>query len=1138
MKGKARKFLRMVLPAVMLCSPAGASSARTFSRYRGRVVAVQSETADAVERQIGKNRDTDPFALFGTDAKPVHEEVAAAGRDVLDFLKSNGLLRATGEAVSEASGDLEIGDLGRKEFAHASPYSHCHSTWGTYNTNTTNTNPTVCVNSWNGVWHTKTTAPVFQDAWVANKTATSFDVNVDVNKSSTVYAVLVLSTAPAPGSAQVKSGVDGSGAAAVQTKSLPLTSGDFTGAISFSGLNANTKYMVYLVADSGTELTPTPESVNPAYEFGTISSAGTWKFPKVRTDSNGDFYTLYKDSAANTLRFVKWNGASWSNYATLTAGNVPGRTTVSYGNEYRANFEFDGNDNLHVIFNAGTGIMANTQDGFHGVYNGASWTVSQIANDPNPPDETRLFIDGNNKAHVVYHVDGYGVGRNYILKYATNAGGSWSSREILETVNRGTDELHDSYVVVGSSGTVTLFYRREDVQNSRQDNYYMTTSADNFAANTLILNGKGLAKQYQVGNVIIDGNDRIHYVYSNWTDSTGHYRTNASGSWVTTTLSSSNYPLAGALDITIDGTTTYILATGNSGYFFQEKVGGGSWADGHTFSLNGSFRDRFGLHSGSNRIMIVSENSSDWTISYHSGTIGGYGLTESAAATDSDGTLTAAGGVTEPVNIPTSADSGAPVGVFDFTIADGGSADGLTLDVSQINLNLSGTASGNISKLRFNLTGCASKSAVAPSGTTVSFAAAGISVADGGSINCTVQAYWNNNTGITDNQTIALRIDGDTDLTVDDSKTRMSGSNAPVATGSMATTVNAIKLVFTTQPAGSVSGIPLTTQPVVAAQDAAGNTDTDFTGVVNLTEASDGSLTNAGKAAANGVAGFTDLTYSASVDQQSFVLTADESGSLTTANANPIISDVVATQLVFTPQPAPLTVKDGVPLDFATDPIVAARNADNIIDTDFNDTVTLTETGVGTATYTNNVKPAINGIAEFTGLTITYSAGSPPETFALQANDGNDGANAEGNLPSKSSANLTAIPVNPGYWTGAVNSDWNNSANWDDVKVPSVAVDVLIRPTSHAEVTNPPMVNISDAVCRNLTIEDGATLSISAAGNILNVGGTYTKKGTGKINASNGGKAVVKGAIYKDTALRLDVGGAGGLEIKSSIDIP
>jgi len=350
---------------------------------------------------------------------------------------------------------------------------------------------------------------------------------------------------------------------------------------------------------------------------GIISSDGTWKFPKLRTDSNGNYYILHWDNVNNALRFVKWNGLTWEEYTSITASSVPGRIHISYGNDYQANYDFDTNDNLHVIFSAGTSSFAGSHDPYHGVYDGSSWTFTLVEDTANLPEEINLFVDAQNYVHTVYHVDAYPIGRQHILTYSTNTSGSWQAREILETTSRDLDELHDNYVVVDSNGKVSIVYRREDLQNLRQDNYYVTDS-DNFTLQTKIPQLQGIAdvKQYLVGNVTTDGNDVIHLVFSNLTDSTAHHLFKGTGNWVEIDLSSVNHTITGALDISTTATGLRVLTQTDSGYLFQKKAAGESWQDSLFFPLTGEFSDRFKIDETSKTTMLVYENSSVWEIGY------------------------------------------------------------------------------------------------------------------------------------------------------------------------------------------------------------------------------------------------------------------------------------------------------------------------------------------------------------------------------------------------------------------------------------------------------------------------------------------------------------------------------------------
>ena len=105
----------------------------------------------------------------------------------------------------------------------------------------------------------------------------------------------------------------------------------------------------------------------------------------------------------------------------------------------------------------------------------------------------------------------------------------------------------------------------------------------------------------------------------------------------------------------------------------------------------------------------------------------------------------------------------------------------------------------------------------------------------------------------------------------------------------------ATKLVFTAQPAGSVSGNPLLTQPVLIARDDLGFVDTGFSDLITLTTTAPGTLLFNTSTAVAGVATFTNVTYLAALDNETFVLTADDQvggaeGDLPAIIANPVFS--------------------------------------------------------------------------------------------------------------------------------------------------------------------------------------------------------------------------------------------------------
>lgn len=383
----------------------------------------------------------------------------------------------------------------------------------------------------------------------------------------------------------------------------------------------------------------------------------------------------------------------------------------------------------------------------------------------------------------------------------------------------------------------------------------------------------------------------------------------------------------------------------------------------------------------------------------------------SVLAADATSTLTAGGGVAEPVGIATSIDSdAAAVDVLDFTIHDAGTSDGLATLVSQVAVNVGGTSTDTErGKITWRLFGPDHPGGVTgtynAANDAITFSGLTISVANGGNETYRLNAYFNDNTGVVDGRTITLSVDGDTDLTVGASDSQMAAGQSPVTNGSGGTIdVVATELRFTTQPAGSVSGLALTTQPVVAATDAFGNVDTDFAETISLSEASAGSLSGDTETAIAGVATFTNVSYSATADQQPFTLTAnDDDGvgtDLPTVNANSVTSDVVATLLVFTTQPSPTTVASGQNVDFTADPEVVAYNFEAVVDTGFASNIVLEEAnGAGSATLTGTgdsdgspstvTRAPTAGVVTFSNLAITYTlAGAGNETFNLRVSGG------------------------------------------------------------------------------------------------------------------------------------------------------
>ncbi|MFT3911092.1 MAG: T9SS type A sorting domain-containing protein [Ferruginibacter sp.] len=87
--------------------------------------------------------------------------------------------------------------------------------------------------------------------------------------------------------------------------------------------------------------------------------------------------------------------------------------------------------------------------------------------------------------------------------------------------------------------------------------------------------------------------------------------------------------------------------------------------------------------------------------------------------------------------------------------------------------------------------------------------------------------------------------------------------------------------------------------------------------------------------------------------------------------------------------------------------------------------------------------------------------------------------------------NVTTSSCNAGEWIGNTNTDWFTASNWCSGAIPTASTDAIIL----AGAPNQPNINAAGAVVRNITINSGATLTITGA-NGLSVSGDWTNNGT------------------------------------------
>ena len=222
---------------------------------------------------------------------------------------------------------------------------------------------------------------------------------------------------------------------------------------------------------------------------------------------------------------------------------------------------------------------------------------------------------------------------------------------------------------------------------------------------------------------------------------------------------------------------------------------------------------------------------------------------------------------------------------------------------------------------------------VNPTGVTVNDTAKPITFTGGTTVAATAHTIVNAVAGT------GLRITND-----QDAETQNVTISTTSDSGAFALTINpgaATKLAFVTQPAGSVSGSVLTTQPVIEAQDQYGNTDTTY--VTNVVASEDDAGTLIGTTTVTPVAGvatFSDLVYTATADHEIFQIDV-ASGALTPATSSDVDCDVVATKFVI------LDPTDGT-VDAPITVTVDALDNGDLKDVDYTLDVTLVTDGSAT----------------------------------------------------------------------------------------------------------------------------------------------------------------------------------------------
>ncbi|WP_298229453.1 S26 family signal peptidase [Gryllotalpicola sp.] len=288
----------------------------------------------------------------------------------------------------------------------------------------------------------------------------------------------------------------------------------------------------------------------------------------------------------------------------------------------------------------------------------------------------------------------------------------------------------------------------------------------------------------------------------------------------------------------------------------------------------------------------------------------------------------------------------------------------------------------------------------------------------------------------------------------------------------------ASKLVFTTSPSNAARNVAFTTQPVVAVQDAGGNTVTSSTAPVALTIAK-GKLvcTSNPKNAVAGVAAFDGCRIN---QAGSYVLTAS-SASLQSGVSSTFFIFTTPRKLAFTTSPS--SALSGAAFDIQ--PTVAIQDASgNTTSGTTSITLSITTPAGATLSCAANPKAAVNGTATFSGCAIGKAG-----TYTLTAT-------AFG-LSSATSASFT-ISAGPATRLSFTSSPSNSVRSITFATQPVVAVlDAFGNTTTSTASVTLAITNPAGATLNCMSNPKAAVSGVAAfSGCSIDRAGIYTLRAT------------------------------------------
>ncbi len=326
------------------------------------------------------------------------------------------------------------------------------------------------------------------------------------------------------------------------------------------------------------------------------------------------------------LPFVTLSSGLVGNAAPAAVSFTLTRLTDNTAEDTRPTLAVDGAGKAHVAFERGGDI-------YYATNSSGAWVTTAISTDPADEYRPAIALDGSGQAHVAYFA---GFPPNLDIYHATNAGGAWSTEAVGNTSMPATWNLHLGLALDGAGRAYIAYHTYDgadyEVNIRHQQSARGTAPLGGWA--TLIVTDNAVQDEYP--SIAVDGSGAIHVAYQSYdaaaftydvwyatysggawnsgrvTDSAGlddkapslaldgagqthlawevaaamadseiGYASNASGAWVTTTLTA-NAEHDTSPSLAVDGSgqahIAYEYYDGTQYHIHYTSNAGGAWA--------------------------------------------------------------------------------------------------------------------------------------------------------------------------------------------------------------------------------------------------------------------------------------------------------------------------------------------------------------------------------------------------------------------------------------------------------------------------------------------------------------------------------------------------------------------------------